>query len=85
MEKRLGWSETISKGGVHARALSRLLDKTYADIQKQEDAALIYTRMNNLKKLRVRADYKLDSNISRTTAAYCVIEAEKISFDLASL
>lgn len=85
VEKRLGWDETTTKGGVHTRALSRLLDKTYADIQKQEDAALIYTRINNLKKLRVRADYKLDSNISRTTAEYCVAEAEKISFDLASL
>lgn len=85
VENRLGWNETNQKGGVHARAISRLLDKTNADAQKQEDAALLYTRMNNLKKLRVRADYKLEVKMPRTTAQYCVGEAEQIGIGLSSL
>lgn len=85
VKNRLGWKETSSEGGVHARMLSRLLDKTNTDVQKQEDAALLYTRMNNLKKLRVRADYKLEVKIPRSTAKYCVAEVEKIAIDLSSL
>ena len=85
VEKRLGWKETTSKGGIHARMLSRLLDNTNADVQQQEEAASLYTRMNNLKKLRVRADYKLEVQIPRTTAKYCVAEVEKIAINLSSL
>lgn len=83
---RLGCSETNLKGGVHNRMLSRLLDTTnIQDERKHEEAALIYTKMNNLKKLRVRADYKLEVEIPRSTAEYCVMEAENIALDLSSL
>ncbi len=85
VEKRLGWKETSTQGGVHARTLSRLLDKTNVDEQRHEDAALIYTMMNNLKKLRVRADYHLEVKIPRNTAKYCVAEAEKIATGLSNL
>jgi hypothetical protein len=85
IQKRLGWNETTQNGGVHARVLSRLLDKTSNDPQKIEQAALIHNRMNNLKKLRVRADYKLEVMMPRTTAQYCVCEAEQIGIGLSSL
>lgn len=86
VEKRLGWNETSQKGGVHVRAISRLLDKDQVlDPQKQQEAALLYNRLNNLKKLRVRADYNFEINIPRNTAKYCVIEAGKIGVDLSNL
>lgn len=85
VEKRLGWKETSTQGGVHARTLSRLRDVKNCDDEKLEEAALLYTRMNNLKKLRVRADYTLNVNIPRNTAKYCVAEAEKIATGLSNL
>lgn len=85
VQKRLGWGETNKKGGVHARAISRLLDQTCTDPQKREDASILYTEINSLKKLRVRADYRLDLKITRATAEYCVKEAERIGISLSSL
>lgn len=85
IQKRLGWNETTQNGGVHARVLSRLLDKTSNDPQKIEQAALLHNRMNNLKKLRVQADYRLQLKVTRATAQYCVAEAEKIGADLSNL
>lgn len=85
VQKRLGWGETNNKGGVHARAISRLLDQTCTDPQKREDASILYTEINSLKKLRVRADYRLDLKITRATAEYCVKEAERIGISLSSL
>lgn len=85
IDKRLGWSETTQKGGVHARAISRLLDKVSNDAQKIKQAALLHNRISNLKKLRVQADYRLELKVTRTTAQYCVREAEKIGIDLSNL
>jgi len=85
VQKRLGWGETNKKGGVHARAISRLLDQTCTDPQKREDASILYTEINSLKKLRVRADYRLDLKITRATAEYCVKEAERIGISLSGL
>jgi len=86
VENRLGWKETISKGGVHVTKISKLLDKEgAANAQRQEEAALLHNRINNLKKLRVRADYKLELDIPRHTAQYCVIEAGKIGIELSNL
>lgn len=85
IQKRLGWGETNTKGGVHARAISRLLDQACTDPQKREDASILYTEINSLKKLRVRADYRLDLKITRATAEYCVKEAERIGISLSSL
>src|SRR5690606_6199341 len=85
VQKRVGWGETNKKGGVHARAISRLLDQTCTDPQKREDASILYTEINSLKKLRVRADYRLDLKITRATAEYCVKEAERIGISLSGL
>lgn len=85
IQNRLGLSETTQKGGVHARAISRLLDQKIAGPQKKEHAALLHNRMNNLKKLRVQADYRLQLKITRATAQYCVSEAEQIGLGLSNL
>lgn len=85
VQNRLRWGETIYNGGVHARMLSRLLDKASGDTRKIKQAALLHNRMINLKKLRTQADYRLQLNITRATAEYCVIEAGKIGVDLSNL
>lgn len=85
VEKRLGWGETSSKGGIHARTISRLLNQTCNNPSQIEQAALLYTSINNLKKLRTRADYKIEINIDKATANYCVMEAERIGIDLENL
>lgn len=85
IQKRLGWSETTHKGGVHVRTLSRLLDKTSNDAQKIKQAALLHNRMINLKKLRTQADYRLQLKITKAAAEYCVREAEKIGIELSNL
>lgn len=84
LEHRLNLNQMTSKGGVHAKEISRLLDPAL-DQQKKENAALLFTRINNLKKLRVRADYKLETTLSRSTAQYCVTEAEGIADQLSLL
>lgn len=85
VQKRLGWSETSSKGGVHARTISRLLNQTCKNPSQIEQAALLYTSINNLKKLRTRADYKIEINMDKAIAEYCVMEAERIGIALESL
>lgn len=85
VQKRLGWGETSSKGGVHARTISRLLNQTCKNPSQIEQAALLYTSINNLKKLRTRADYKIEINMDKAIAEYCVMEAERIGIALESL
>lgn len=85
-EKRLDWPVTTSKGGVHAKAISRLkgfpedLEK-----EKRQLALALHSQMNTLKKLRTRADYKLDQPIARTVSQYAVKEVEVIAIKLSAL
>ncbi|WP_433846894.1 hypothetical protein [Acinetobacter proteolyticus] len=86
LEERLGWEQTSEKGGVHARLFSRL--QGY-ESQEQEEikmkAELIYTKINALKKLRTRADYKMESVISKELARFSIADAKRISELLAEV
>ncbi|MFP0693984.1 hypothetical protein ACLDYA_18275 [Acinetobacter baumannii] len=80
LEDRLKWSETSFKGGVHARLYSRLhgYDSNTND-QVKLNAELVYTKINALKKLRTRADYKMEIKITGELANFSIEEAKRIS------
>ncbi|ENX58137.1 MULTISPECIES: hypothetical protein [Acinetobacter] len=83
----LGWKKTVAKGGVHAIEVSRLLgfpEKQLTDIEEKLAKKLHY-RITALKKLRTKADYKLDQPISERMAQYCIVEAEDISNQLQNI
>lgn len=86
MNNRLGWVETNKKGGVHIREISKLLGyPETSNLQKIEDAKVLHNRMLNLKKLRTKADYKIDQSVERVLAEYAVFETEQICNELNSL
>ncbi|HBU89115.1 MAG TPA: hypothetical protein DEF26_16000 [Acinetobacter sp.] len=80
LENRLGWKPTSDKGGVHARLYSSL--RSYEpDVNEQTklNAELVYAKINALKKLRTRADYKMEIAITRELANFSIEEAKRIS------
>lgn len=87
VENRLMWQETNQKGGVHVRTISRL--KGYPNSQhknESHEAALeLHSRITSLKKLRTKADYRMEQAVSRKVAEYSVFESELISKELAQL
>lgn len=84
---RLNWEETQYKGGVHARLLSRLYgyQKDTVDEQKKKEADRLYIQISNLKKLRVKSDYKLQLTITRRLAEFSISQAESLSASLQNL
>lgn len=83
----LRWKRTVTKGGVHAVEVSRLLgypENSLSDVEERLAKKLHY-RITTLKKLRTKADYKLDQSISERMAHYCIVEAEDISNELHNL
>lgn len=87
VENRLSWQETVNNGGVHIRTISRLkgFPKSSVDADTSASALELYARIINLKKLRTKADYKIDQPVSRKVAEYSVFESELISNELAQL
>ncbi|MBP4453579.1 hypothetical protein ITD55_20335 [Acinetobacter baumannii] len=80
LEDRLRWKPTSEKGGVHARLYSSLLSyDSNANEQTKINAELVYAKINSLKKLRTRADYKMEIKITRELANFSIEEAKRIS------
>ena len=80
LDNRLDWAYTTTKGGVHAQLYSKLkgYDEDVSEVTKLK-AEKLYAKLNALKKLRTRADYKMESVITKEMANYSIIEAKRIS------
>lgn len=80
LENRLGWMPTSDRGGVHARLYSSLLGyEENVSEQTKLNAELVYAKINSLKKLRTRADYKMEIKITPEIAKFSIEEAKRIS------
>ncbi|MBC70421.1 MULTISPECIES: hypothetical protein [Acinetobacter] len=80
LDSRLDWIQTTTKGGVHMQLYSKLkgYDKEVSSITKL-NAEKLYSKLNALKKLRTRADYKLESVITKEIANFSIEESKRIS------
>ncbi|ENU60780.1 hypothetical protein [Acinetobacter guillouiae] len=84
VEARLNWQETISNGGVHVKMISRLKDKNIPSSDKVK-ALRLFTEINRFKKMRTKADYRLEQSIKFIEAEYWLKRAEDIGLALDQL
>ncbi|QDJ91882.1 hypothetical protein [Acinetobacter haemolyticus] len=80
LDSRLDWDQTTTKGGVHMQLYSKL--KGYdQDVSRATklNAEKLFAKLNALKKLRTRADYKMESVITKEIANFSIEEARRIS------
>ena len=80
------WPVTLGiNAGVHEKLYSKFDNHDFTDKDKIEAIAKLKNKLIIIKKQRVKADYKLEVNVTILDAKYILSEAENILNELSNI